>query len=114
MARATAAVALVAALAGCGPVIDPESTNPMRVPAELTDTAPQTDVVEVSLVASVGTHEFLPGKPTEVWGFRDGNVDGSRVTVPGPTLRARQGDQVIVHFRNELPEATTVHWHGLR
>ena len=25
----------------------------------------------------------------------------------------REGDHVIIHFRNELPEATTVHWHGI-
>jgi bilirubin oxidase len=24
-----------------------------------------------------------------------------------------EGDRVIIHFRNELPEPTTVHWHGL-
>jgi len=29
-------------------------------------------------------------------------------------LRAKAGDQVIVHFRNELAEETTIHWHGLR
>ena len=25
----------------------------------------------------------------------------------------REGDKVIVHFRNNLPEPTTVHWHGI-
>jgi FtsP/CotA-like multicopper oxidase with cupredoxin domain len=25
-----------------------------------------------------------------------------------------RGDQVIVHFTNELPEPTTIHWHGIR
>ncbi|HET9776121.1 MAG TPA: multicopper oxidase family protein, partial [Gemmatimonadaceae bacterium] len=33
--------------------------------------------------------------------------------VPGPTLEVYEGDRVIVHFRNALPEATTIHWHGL-
>jgi bilirubin oxidase len=33
--------------------------------------------------------------------------------VPGPTLDVREGDHVIVHFKNDLPEATTVHWHGI-
>jgi FtsP/CotA-like multicopper oxidase with cupredoxin domain len=36
-----------------------------------------------------------------------------RRTVPGPTLEVHEGDQVIIHFRNNLPEATTIHWHGL-
>lgn len=33
--------------------------------------------------------------------------------VPGPRLDLIQGDRVRVHFRNSLPESTTVHWHGL-
>jgi FtsP/CotA-like multicopper oxidase with cupredoxin domain len=34
--------------------------------------------------------------------------------VPGPVLRVRQGDRLRVDVVNDLPEATTVHWHGLR
>jgi manganese oxidase len=33
--------------------------------------------------------------------------------IPGPRLRVTQGDRVRINFRNELPESTTVHWHGL-
>jgi YVTN family beta-propeller protein len=33
-------------------------------------------------------------------------------TVPGPLLRVTEGDRVRVVFTNELPEATTVHFHG--
>jgi FtsP/CotA-like multicopper oxidase with cupredoxin domain len=34
--------------------------------------------------------------------------------VPGPTIRGNVGDLLIVHFRNDLDEETTVHWHGLQ
>ena len=34
--------------------------------------------------------------------------------VPGPVLRVRQGERLRVDVVNDLPEATTVHWHGLR
>jgi FtsP/CotA-like multicopper oxidase with cupredoxin domain len=34
-------------------------------------------------------------------------------TVPGPMIRVTEGDQVRVIVKNELPEATTVHWHGV-
>ena len=44
--------------------------------------------------------------PTPIWGYQG--------TVPGPTLRVRRGDEVRVRLVNELPEPTTVHWHGLR
>ena len=33
--------------------------------------------------------------------------------VPGPRLRLVEGDHVRIHFRNSLPESTTIHWHGL-
>ncbi len=83
-------------------------------PATLTDTNPDPDVVEVELVASETTHEYLPGKLADVWAFRDGAVPNSSGSIPGPMLEAKLGDRVIVHFTNELPEATTIHWHGLR
>lgn len=34
-------------------------------------------------------------------------------TVPGPMIRVTEGDQVRVIVKNELPEATTIHWHGV-
>ena len=33
--------------------------------------------------------------------------------VPGPFLRVTEGDRLRISFRNDLPEPTTVHWHGL-
>jgi FtsP/CotA-like multicopper oxidase with cupredoxin domain len=35
-------------------------------------------------------------------------------SVPGPTLRVRQGSEVVVHVRNDGDIEATVHWHGLR
>ena len=35
-------------------------------------------------------------------------------SVPGPELRVRQGDRVRITLINHLPEATTIHWHGIR
>src|SRR3954447_9948768 len=35
-------------------------------------------------------------------------------SIPGPTLRVRQGSQVSVHVVNHTEVETTVHWHGLR
>ncbi len=35
-------------------------------------------------------------------------------SIPGPTLRVRQGSEVVVHVRNDGDIAATVHWHGLR
>jgi len=37
-------------------------------------------------------------------------VNGS---VPGPTLRMREGDTVTLHVTNRLDEMTSIHWHGM-
>ena len=34
--------------------------------------------------------------------------------VPGPTLRLKRGEELRVRLVNELPEPTTIHWHGVR
>lgn len=102
-------LALVAV--GCGDNYAPE--HPLAV-TTLVDTNPDPAIVEVELVATVGRFEYVAGTPTEIWAYRDGAVPGSRPTIPGPLLDVNQGDEVIVHFRNELPEPTTIHWHGIR
>jgi FtsP/CotA-like multicopper oxidase with cupredoxin domain len=35
-------------------------------------------------------------------------------SIPGPTLRVRQGSEITVRVRNDADLDTTVHWHGLR
>ncbi|KAM0027780.1 putative laccase [Helianthus debilis subsp. tardiflorus] len=37
-------------------------------------------------------------------------VNGS---IPGPTLRVKEGDTVIVHVFNKSPYNLTIHWHGV-
>ena len=34
-------------------------------------------------------------------------------SLPGPILRFREGDTVTVNLKNQLPEMTAIHWHGL-
>lgn len=60
-------------------------------------------------LAAGPTHVSLAGEDnpeTLVWAFND--------TVPGPAIRAVQGDSLRIAVTNELGEPTTVHWHGLR
>lgn len=37
-------------------------------------------------------------------------INGS---IPGPTLRLREGDEVTIHVTNRLPVSTSIHWHGI-
>ncbi len=47
-----------------------------------------------------------PTQPKEMlaWGYNG--------RTPGPTLEAREGDRVRIVLKNELPEPTSIHWHG--
>lgn len=70
------------------------------------DTNPSSSVVQVSLRAQVASVRFGDAPPTEVWTYNG--------TVPGPLIEANVGDRLVVDFQNDLPEATTIHWHGVR
>jgi FtsP/CotA-like multicopper oxidase with cupredoxin domain len=74
--------------------------------AEATDTNPDSKIVEISLDARVASLEIAPGVRTDTWTYNGG--------LPGPLIRVRRGDRLIVHFSNRLPQPTTVHWHGVQ
>jgi FtsP/CotA-like multicopper oxidase with cupredoxin domain len=71
-----------------------------------TDINPDPDVVELNLEAQAGSFSFVPGGPTPMLTYNG--------LIPGPLIRARVGNRVVVHFTNGLSEETTIHWHGLR
>jgi FtsP/CotA-like multicopper oxidase with cupredoxin domain len=57
------------------------------------------------LVAEPVKRAFLPSKVVDVWGY-----NGS---MPGPMIEIEEGDRVRIIVTNKLPEATSMHWHGL-
>ncbi|SMC16690.1 bilirubin oxidase [Andreprevotia lacus DSM 23236] len=62
-------------------------------------------VLRLALTAAPHTVQLLPSVKTEFWSY-----NGS---TPGPLIEAMEGDTLEIRFRNDLPQATTVHWHGL-
>ncbi len=97
------AIVLVLATGAC-------ETGDVRVDVDL-PVAPasieEPPASEVELVAAPALLQLRDdGPPTEVWAFNG--------RVPGPTIHAEPGTRIRVRFTNELPEATTLHWHGLR
>jgi FtsP/CotA-like multicopper oxidase with cupredoxin domain len=68
--------------------------------------AAQPHTIELNLDAKVSRVTIEPGHEVEAWTY---NGD-----IPGPVIRAKVGDRLIVHFSNHLPQPTTVHWHGVR
>ncbi|HRE01661.1 MAG TPA: multicopper oxidase domain-containing protein [Ilumatobacteraceae bacterium] len=61
---------------------------------------------QFELTASIIDWEVEPGKIVKAWTYNE--------MVPGPTMRADVGDKIRVILHNELPESTTIHWHGMR
>ena len=80
-------------------------TSDASNPPLLANISKRPHTVEVNLTAAITKLSLQPGVTSETFAY-NGHV-------PGPTLDVREGDHVIVHFKNNLPEATTVHWHGI-
>jgi FtsP/CotA-like multicopper oxidase with cupredoxin domain len=60
---------------------------------------------EFELVAEDKEIEVAPGVRYTAWAYNG--------RVPGPTLRAREGDRVRVHFVNGSDHSHTIHFHGI-
>lgn len=58
-----------------------------------------------NLTLAPGEKNFGYGQATVTWG-----INGDYL---GPTLRASRGEKVRVRVNNELPESTSMHWHGM-
>ncbi|MEP7051865.1 MAG: multicopper oxidase family protein [Pseudomonadota bacterium] len=96
---------------GCSAPPTPSSSQPADWDAELrlpnaVDENPDPNIFETTLTAKIANLELRPGVVTPVWTYNG--------LLPGPMIRVARGDRLIVHLKNELPEATTVHWHGIR
>ena len=75
----------------------------MAIPVDIN---PDPDILEINLEAKITDMEIIEGKITPVWTY-----GGS---LPGPMIRAKVGDRLIIHFSNNLPDSTSIHWHGVR
>ncbi|MBL8114581.1 MAG: multicopper oxidase domain-containing protein [Acidobacteria bacterium] len=60
---------------------------------------------EFTLTAAATAWEIAPGQKVTAWAYN--------ASVPGPELRVSAGDTIRVKLVNHLPEATTIHWHGV-
>lgn len=79
------------------PVVTPNgSTLPWKM---------ENGVKVFHLIAEVCKHEIAPGMVINAWCYNG--------QTPGPTIEAIEGDRVRILVTNNLPEATTVHWHGI-
>src|SRR5688572_19311106 len=77
----------------------------IRLPEAVART-PKAGVVELDLDARVAPVALGAAAPSPAWTYGG--------TLPGPLMRVPQGSRLLIHFTNNLPEATTIHWHGVR
>ena len=86
--------------------VEPAPAQTLSSSAVLANLSPAPSTVEVTITAAPARLSLVPdAPPSEAYAYNG--------RVPGPTLEVREGDSVIVHFRNDLPEPTTIHWHGI-
>jgi FtsP/CotA-like multicopper oxidase with cupredoxin domain len=62
-------------------------------------------VREWELIAEEKTIEVAPGVRYDAWAYNG--------RVPGPTLRAREGERLRIHFTNGAQHPHTIHFHGI-
>lgn len=91
--------------------------HPSPAPAP---TEPQEFDIEIEMFARESEAQLLAGAKTKTWKYSGRVVKGpqERITVLdnsylGPILKLKKGEKVRVIFKNELPEASIIHWHGL-
>jgi blue copper oxidase len=79
-------------------VVEKAFTNPVAVP-------PVLDATNAAFAARSGTAS-LGGITVNALGY-------GGAAILGPTLQIQQGGQLNLAFKNDLSEATNIHWHGL-
>ncbi len=73
--------------------------NPLLIPDTLSGTT-------INLTLQTDTFRFFPNGPVT-------NTMGANGAILGPTLLLNQGDSVNFSVNNQLPDTTTIHWHGM-
>jgi FtsP/CotA-like multicopper oxidase with cupredoxin domain len=63
------------------------------------------EVKEFVLTAKEVPWRMASGQVAKAWAYNG--------QVPGPEIRVKEGDRVRITLKNELPVASSVHWHGV-
>lgn len=76
--------------------------------------------LELALRAAPDQVGIFRGPATQVWRYHAKVIKGDASAVTtltdsylGPIIRVRRGMRVRIHFINQLPQPSVVHWHGM-
>lgn len=61
---------------------------------------------EINLVAAESEVELIPGEKTMTWSYNG--------VTPAEEIRIKLGDEIKINFENQLEQATSIHFHGIR
>ena len=79
---------------------------PLATLKKLVNTSTQPGVFRASLRAAPASLAVMQdGTQTEFWAYNN--------SLPGPLIEVMEGDTVEIEFINDLPQESTIHWHGL-
>lgn len=78
---------------------------PLRDLPRLANESTRAGLFKATLNAAPHRVGLLAAQPTAFWAY-----NGS---LPGPLIEVVEGDTVEITLVNRLPQATTIHWHGL-
>lgn len=81
------------------------SKQPLAPLTQLKNTSKKPHHFQATLVAEPTQLTLAGRKQTEFWLYNG--------QLPGPQITVNEGDTVEILFKNHLPEASTIHWHGL-
>ena len=81
------------------------SQRPLEALPRLKNASSKAGRFKAKLTAAPAQKTVANRTPTEFWLYND--------LLPGPQIEVFEGDEVEILFKNQLPEPTTVHWHGL-
>jgi len=107
-------------LSACG-LIPPASFDPTTAPIISTPFTPAPVSLAVELTAGKATLPIFPGAETSIWRYQASVQEGSAESIQvlsnsylGPIFRVEKGQRIQVRLKNDLPDPTIIHWHGLR
>lgn len=88
------------------PLEEPKTPQqPLRIPELLKPDEETATDMYYTVIAQPGEVQLLPGAKTKTWGFN--------APFLGKTILFKNGKTIHITLKNELPELTTFHWHGL-
>src|ERR687891_536646 len=87
--------------------VDPKANgfDPHEIVRDFDEGTLRGGVREWDIVAEHRTIEVAPGVKYDAWAYNG--------RVPGPTLRAREGDRLRINFTNGSTHPHTIHFHGI-